>query len=263
MQTICRPSSVYWGRAKAGILLLLALQTLMLSCPTPGETAGWKATGPLTTARTRHTATLLGNGQVLVAGGDRQWQSTSAELYDPATRTWSAHRPAHHCPHPSHGHPAAQRPGAGGRGLLTASRHLTSAELYDPATGTWRPPAPSPLPAMSHGHPPGQRPGAGGRGAWRHGLLGQRRALRSGHEDLEPPPARSATARYVAHRHPAAQRPGAGGRGLQRLSWLLDQRRALRPGHGDLERHRPADHCPQRAHGHPAAQRQGAGGRGL
>ena len=55
-------------------------------------TGTWTATGSLATARYRHTATLLPNGKVLVAGG---YNSTcgylaSAELYDPATGTWTA-----------------------------------------------------------------------------------------------------------------------------------------------------------------------------
>ena len=39
----------------------------------------------------RHTATLLPNGKVLVAGGYAERSSlSSAELYDPATGTWSS-----------------------------------------------------------------------------------------------------------------------------------------------------------------------------
>ena len=48
----------------------------------------WTATGSLNTARSFHTATLMPNGKVLVAGGDSI--GTSAELYDPATGTWTA-----------------------------------------------------------------------------------------------------------------------------------------------------------------------------
>ena len=40
--------------------------------------------------RTSHTATLLPNGKVLVAGGYNGFGSlSSAELYDPATGSWS------------------------------------------------------------------------------------------------------------------------------------------------------------------------------
>jgi hypothetical protein len=46
----------------------------------------WTATGSLGTARYGHTATLLPNGKVLVAGGYSDWHSlSSAELYDPAS----------------------------------------------------------------------------------------------------------------------------------------------------------------------------------
>jgi N-acetylneuraminic acid mutarotase len=50
----------------------------------------WTPTGNLTDARHYHTATLLPNGQVLVAGGlDEFGISASAELYDPATGVWT------------------------------------------------------------------------------------------------------------------------------------------------------------------------------
>src|SRR6476620_8525462 len=50
----------------------------------------WRATGRLNTARFGHTATLLQNGMVLVAGGYDNIALASAELYDPASRTWTA-----------------------------------------------------------------------------------------------------------------------------------------------------------------------------
>ena len=51
----------------------------------------WSATGSLNTARYFHTATLLPNGMVLVAGGVHRWHFfASAELYDPASGTWTA-----------------------------------------------------------------------------------------------------------------------------------------------------------------------------
>ena len=45
-------------------------------------------TGGLNTARQNHTATLLPSGNVLVTGG--AGGGSSAELYDPATSTWTA-----------------------------------------------------------------------------------------------------------------------------------------------------------------------------
>jgi large repetitive protein len=51
----------------------------------------WVPTGSLVTARLRHTATLLPNGKVLVAGGNNGPPAlSSAELYDPASGTWTA-----------------------------------------------------------------------------------------------------------------------------------------------------------------------------
>ena len=47
-------------------------------------------TGSMSVARDLHTATLLNNGKVLVAGGFMVLCTiASAELYDPATGTWS------------------------------------------------------------------------------------------------------------------------------------------------------------------------------
>src|SRR5262245_33381705 len=45
----------------------------------------WTATGSMGTAREFHTATLLPNGRVLVAGGYNGSYLSSAELYDPGT----------------------------------------------------------------------------------------------------------------------------------------------------------------------------------
>ena len=52
----------------------------------------WKVTGDLVTAREIHTATLLPNRHVLVAGGINAGftKLASAELYDPATGVWTA-----------------------------------------------------------------------------------------------------------------------------------------------------------------------------
>jgi hypothetical protein len=45
----------------------------------------------MTTTRANHTATLLPNGTVLVAGGYSSSSTlSSAEIYNPATGTWTA-----------------------------------------------------------------------------------------------------------------------------------------------------------------------------
>jgi hypothetical protein len=97
----------------------------------------WTATGGLATGRVNHTATLLPNGKVLVAGGfNGSIVLASAELYDPANGTWTATGSLNTA---RRGHTATLLPNgkvlvAGGSSL---SGDLASAELYDPASGTW------------------------------------------------------------------------------------------------------------------------------
>jgi hypothetical protein len=97
----------------------------------------WTATGSLATARDVHTATLLPNGKVVVAGGfNGSFALASAERYDPASGTWTATgslgaaRRLHTATLLTDGKVL----GAGGFGGGTT---LVSAELYDPASGTW------------------------------------------------------------------------------------------------------------------------------
>src|SRR5258708_38651522 len=53
----------------------------------------FQKTGSLNVARGAHTATLLSNGEVLVAGGDNSsfggGYLSSAELYNPSTDSWT------------------------------------------------------------------------------------------------------------------------------------------------------------------------------
>jgi hypothetical protein len=54
------------------------------------RSATWKPTGSMHVARFRHSATLLLDGTVFVAGGTRAGdQVSSPELYDPRTGTWT------------------------------------------------------------------------------------------------------------------------------------------------------------------------------
>jgi hypothetical protein len=89
-----------------------------------------------------HSATLLGNGTVLVAGGllnDRLdgTASSAAELYDPGSGTWTATKRMIKA---RWGHTATVL--SDGRVLVAGSYRngtdsLSSAELYDPSSGTW------------------------------------------------------------------------------------------------------------------------------
>ena len=56
-------------------------------------TGTWTPTGRVSQHRYNHTATLLPDGKVLVAGGSSRDETASTELYDPATGTWSAAAP--------------------------------------------------------------------------------------------------------------------------------------------------------------------------
>jgi hypothetical protein len=99
-------------------------------------TGRWTSTGSLRTARRNHTATLLPNGTVLVAGGfNSDGWLRSAELYDPAGGRWKRVAPM-----------TTAREGASavllgnGRVLVAGGGNpsaLQSAELYDPVSGRW------------------------------------------------------------------------------------------------------------------------------
>ena len=102
----------------------------------PAQAPGhWRVTGDLVTARYGHTATLLPNRQVLVAGG--LYFLASAELYDPTTGVWTA---TGSMTTVRVSHTATLLPN--GRVLVAGGDfqwpYSANAELYDPATGMWR-----------------------------------------------------------------------------------------------------------------------------
>jgi N-acetylneuraminic acid mutarotase len=97
-------------------------------------------TGSLSTGRSLHTATLLPDGHVLVAGGGGDAGGlNSVELYDPASGTWAvtnslaAQRFYHRALLLPNGHVMIVG------GLTTGAFFLATAESYDPASGTWTP----------------------------------------------------------------------------------------------------------------------------
>jgi N-acetylneuraminic acid mutarotase len=102
----------------------------------------WTQTGDLNTPRYAHTATLLHNGKVLVAGGagpnSCSTPTADAELYDPTSGKWSATGSLNTA---RFNHTATLLQSGevlvtGGIGLQVS---LDGAELYDPATEKWRP----------------------------------------------------------------------------------------------------------------------------
>lgn len=108
------------------------------------HTGKWIATGNMTTQRFHHTATLLANGTVLVAGAEHGMPDVildSAELYDPETGTWIAtgNMITARWQQFSVLLPDQKVLTVGGIGPITPSVHdvLASAELYDPTIGKW------------------------------------------------------------------------------------------------------------------------------
>src|ERR1017187_8235156 len=92
----------------------------------------WGLPGNLNDYHDGHTATLLTNGQVLVAGGG----VSSAELYNPVTGVWTftGSLVAVRSDHTATRLPNGKVLVAGG---ASNGVTLASAELYDPATGHW------------------------------------------------------------------------------------------------------------------------------
>jgi N-acetylneuraminic acid mutarotase len=113
------------------------------------STIQWVSVAPMQLPRSQATVTNLGGGRILVAGGwishnsDGGWTATSsAEIYDPGTGTWSYTG--------SMSMPRALASAtllADGRVLVaggdqawvgsTGESVLSSAEVYDPRAGTW------------------------------------------------------------------------------------------------------------------------------
>src|SRR5215472_8490188 len=74
-------------RLFAGIFTLAVINPVV---PALGGSGSWNRTGSMNYTRLYNTATLLGDGQVLVAGGGESSATAgSAELYDPATGKWT------------------------------------------------------------------------------------------------------------------------------------------------------------------------------
>jgi N-acetylneuraminic acid mutarotase len=108
----------------------------------PAQAGIWVTTGPMNIARSGHTATLLPNGKVLVAGGGyNRGFFSSAELYDPATGTWTTtgSMAANRAYFTATLLPNGKVLVTGGLSSQGINNHaLNGAELYDPTTGKWK-----------------------------------------------------------------------------------------------------------------------------
>jgi len=169
-----------WGRPGIGVLGLTAGLLLASIAPVASQSAGppgpaapatsvppavqpsptnsapqgsWAKTAGLKTARSFHSATLLADGKVLVAGGCDKYDvdpasfpqvkscigvTAATEVYDPARATWS---PAAPMKTARMSHSATLFPSLDKRQplILQDKRVLNTAEIYTPAG--WTPPA--------------------------------------------------------------------------------------------------------------------------
>jgi len=139
------PLLVGFALYAAGLILALApvsnaaagdrVAAELSQSPPPQPSGRWRVTGDLGTARFSHTATLLPNRQVLVAGGfsdDPFGYLASAELYDPATGMWTD---TGSMATGRYSHTATLLPN--GQVLAAGGNSPGSAEVYDPPIGSW------------------------------------------------------------------------------------------------------------------------------
>lgn len=106
------------------------------------RTGRFARTGKMSTQRYTHSATLLGDGRVLIAGGSQH--ASSAEIYDPATGTFrrTGDLRFFHLGHAAIKLPGGyvQLVGTGSCGPYDDRRpscETRSSEIYDPRSGRW------------------------------------------------------------------------------------------------------------------------------
>ena len=114
----------------------------------PGTTSWAPTSNVMSTTRSRHTATTLVNGQVLVAGS-AEGDGKSADLYDPQADKWTATGSLgqSRSEHTATLLPCGEVLVAGGFFSATV---LDATERYNPRTGQWTPAKPMTKPRRGH-----------------------------------------------------------------------------------------------------------------
>ena len=117
---------------------VLSIVLAILAAAQSAQGGSFQTAASLKIARQGHTATLLPNGKVLVAGGQGQGPTLATnELFDPATGSWSF---TGNLGQARSGHSATLLADgkvlvAGGANANGAS--IATAEIYDPSSGIW------------------------------------------------------------------------------------------------------------------------------
>ena len=132
-----QPFAVSQVNTRKAPRIAAAVLVMLCAASTLAAPFSFSPTGSMNTERYWHTATLLRTGVVLAAGGGGAGEVQTAELYDPATGSWTA---TGNLTMPRAFHTATRlRDGrvlvAGGHSNGTGNQ--PTAELYDPASGTW------------------------------------------------------------------------------------------------------------------------------
>ena len=207
-------------------------------------------TGSLNIPRFRHTATLLPNGKVLVAGGDNgSGELSSAELYDPTSGTWT---PTGSLNTARESHTATLLPNgkvlvAGGQGpaALLEARNCTTLPAGRGATRAISP----------HTVTTRRRCCLTARCWWQGEMvtaaLLKRGTVRPCQRDVDSHQ-QTEQRTLLPHSDVAAQRQGAGGRGTE---WRQRsyQRGTVRPCQRDVDSHRQLEQRTRLTHGDVAA----------